>query len=79
MNKGESIPGANYFPSHLPAYSTPEGHPVMIQQVVGAAEMGVVNRKIGRDGPEVPKHAPGDHTQAMNHHQWVVKQGLGLT
>ena len=31
----------------------------MIQQVVGAAEMGEVNRMIEDDGPEVSTQAPG--------------------
>ena len=60
MDKGESFPGTYSSPSHLPGYSTTEEHPVMIQQVGGAAEMGEINRIIKGDDPEVPMHAPGE-------------------
>jgi hypothetical protein len=33
---------------------------MMIQQVVGGAEMGEINRMIEGDNREVPMHAPGD-------------------
>ena len=44
-DKGESLPRANSSPSYPPGYSTTEEHPVMIQQVVGAKEMGETFRK----------------------------------
>ena len=47
----------NSDPSYPTGHSTTEEHPVMIQQVVGAKEMGETNRKVEDDGPGVPLHS----------------------
>jgi hypothetical protein len=51
----------------------------MIQQVMGAAEMGEVDRMIEGDDLVVPTHALRGSQASNEPSKWVVKQSLGLT